>query len=304
MKTKLLKQAEYEQFAHLIMPPDWKFVWVKFIQKDGEDANGICKHDEKTVKIVWSKRLFHEDLVRTIIHESVHVMLGKDKLGHDKEFWSLYESVLKINSHFIYQYTKPTIDKDTKQLYLYHGTSSKHIKKILKEGITPRKDKKGNWELVSRQGHVYLTIAYPIYFAINACNLKKDKPVVVKIQLDKADFKFLYPDEDFIGQVLVRQHKDLFKGTSLGDITNAVDLEYYKKYWVKSLIGLGNVSHKGIITPDKIVDWCCVEDKMLLMAGGDPSISVLNFYFCGDRYIGITNSLFNNNILGENHGKS
>lgn len=291
MKTKLLKQSEYEQFVRTLVPPDWKIVWVKFIQKNGEDANGICKHNEKTIKLVWKKSLYHEDLARTIIHEAVHVQLGKDKLGHDKEFWMLYESLLKVYAYFVYQDVIPNVTKDTEQLVVYHGTSTRHLKRILKEGLEPRKDKKGNWELVSRKGHVYLSIAYPLYFAINTCKSNKDEAVVLKIQMNKDDFNLLYPDEDFIGQII---HQKIGAG-NLRMITKMVNVEEYKHHWIDSLTKMGNVSYKGKISTDKIVDYKVVTDKILFMRAIDPTISIMNFYFCGNYYVGMTNSLFRNN---------
>ncbi len=294
MKTKLLKQDEYISFARSLLPPYWKVEWTKFIQKNGEAANGICKFNQKTIKLVWKKSMFHEDLARTILHEVTHVHLGIDKVknGHDKEFWMYYESMLKIHAHFVYQDAIPKITDDTDSLILYHGTSTRYLDKILKEGIVPRNTKKGNWQLVSRKGQVYLTIAYPLYFAINACKVNKDNPVVVKIQLNKDDMNLLYPDEDFIGQVL---HQRIGAG-NLQEITNLVDIEEYKHNWNDSLTKMGNVSYKGKITPDKIVDYVVVTDSKIQMAAIDPTISIMNFFFCGVYYVGMTNALFNKNI--------
>lgn len=63
-------------------------------------------------------------------------------------------------------------------LILYHGTSSKYLPSILREGIKPRKlTRQSNWKttIESRNDMVYLTNAYALYFAI--CSLRQKKRI-------------------------------------------------------------------------------------------------------------------------------
>ena len=58
-------------------------------------------------------------------------------------------------------------------MLLYHGTSERVARNVLKHGLGPRDDTEcaGNWEdHPSAGGMVYLTAAYAPYFAMNAAN--------------------------------------------------------------------------------------------------------------------------------------
>ena len=62
--------------------------------------------------------------------------------------------------------TTPT---EATPLKLYHGTSSRFLDRILKHGIKPRGKGTSQWDkFPSRPDLVYLTTAYPFYFAIQA----------------------------------------------------------------------------------------------------------------------------------------
>jgi hypothetical protein len=50
---------------------------------------------------------------------------------------------------------------------LYHGCSANDLLSIMTNGLCPRSDKKSNWKKnPSRPDMVYLTVAYPFYFAL------------------------------------------------------------------------------------------------------------------------------------------
>ena len=55
-------------------------------------------------------------------------------------------------------------------LKLYHGTTSSRARKILKEGLRPRGEGKGNYSphLASHQGCVYLSTVYGPAYACRA----------------------------------------------------------------------------------------------------------------------------------------
>jgi hypothetical protein len=51
---------------------------------------------------------------------------------------------------------------------LYHGCSFENLRSIMTTGLHPRLEKKSNWKKApSRPDMVYLTVAYPFYFALS-----------------------------------------------------------------------------------------------------------------------------------------
>lgn len=175
---------------------------------------------------------------------------------------------------------------------VYHGTSSKNLKTILKNGLKPRGKSKGNWDsFPSRNDMVYLTTAYAPYFAISSCK-KMEKALVLEIDLDVLDRTDLYPDEDFVAQVLAHQ-----QNSSIEDVHDYVrdNLEHFQHCFEDSLNGLGNISHKGIVSPSAVSRYCLIDIKSrsdLGMMCLDPSISIMNYRFCGNRYRSIISWLF------------
>lgn len=168
-------------------------------------------------------------------------------------------------------------NKKMKKIKLYHGTNSENLKGILKEGIKPRNKKtKGNWEKIpSREGFVYLSDTYAGYYAVCSIKNKVLKPILIEVEVEAEK---LYPDEDFIGQILIRK-----SGKNIFDITNSVDIENYKDLWKESLEKLGNASFKGTI-PVKNIRRVKEIPSSLYLYFLDPSISLLNHYYCGQKY--------------------
>lgn len=176
--------------------------------------------------------------------------------------------------------------------FLYHGTGSKALETILSGGLKPRGRKKGNWEsFPSRSDMVYLTTAYAPYFAINSSK-KGEKALILEVDVSKLEDSKLYPDEDFIAQVLAVQ-----EDRPLDEVHEEVrkDLEGYQHCLSDSLGGLGNCSYKGVIFPSAISRYVlldCVQRKDLGMTCLDPCISLMNYKFCGSRYRSIISWLF------------
>ena len=172
---------------------------------------------------------------------------------------------------------------------LYHGTSSRHLGSVLKEGLKPRGRKKGNWEsFPSRKDMVYLTNAYAPFFAIQGSK-GKEKALILEIDMD---LESLYPDEDFIAQALAHQ-----TGRPLDEVHEEVvaDLESYQHLAIDSLQRLGNCSHKGVIPADNISRYClidCAARSDIGMICMDPSISLMNYRFCGSKYRSVISWLF------------
>lgn len=165
---------------------------------------------------------------------------------------------------------------------LYHGTNSKYLKNILKRGISPRKNKESNWkENKSHPDMVYLSTAYPFYFSYCSLGEKDTKGVVFEIDTDVMDEDLFYPDEDFIWQTLKLDNKDI----KLEVVKN--DIENYKRNWKLSLDRLGNCCYRGVIPVDAIIRHCQFDIAKLQAIGWsilDPSISILNYMFCKEKY--------------------
>lgn len=155
------------------------------------------------------------------------------------------------------------------KLQLYHGTSPKNADAILKDGFKDRvAANKKNWsgKIISQAGFVYLTTAYPFFYAMNAS--KGRTASVIKVEVDSKD---LYPDEDILR----------FAG-----IKGPIELEDYKANGELSLMKLGNVAVK----PEAIIRILGRKDfDSVEMAGfSDPSMSPINYRILGAYYRELT----------------
>jgi hypothetical protein len=168
---------------------------------------------------------------------------------------------------------------------LYHGTSSRHLKSILRNGIKPRGLRRGNWgdRYASRPDHVYLTETYAYYYALSATGAKSN-PLIIEVDVDRLDEDSLFPDEDSVAQVLSRQTRRPLEEVHRDVVEN---LDRYRHHAIDSLRWLGTLSHKGRIPASAITRWCVVEQPANARVGmvlGDPSISLLNYSLLADQY--------------------
>lgn len=175
---------------------------------------------------------------------------------------------------------------------LYHGTSSRHLESIMTSGIRPRGRRKGNWkQFPSRKDMVYLTNAYAPFFALQSCK-EGEKALILELDLARIDESRLYPDEDFIVQAISQQ-----SGLSVEDVHDGIRdaLEDYQQYAMTSLEHLGNCSHRGDIPKVAVTRYCLIDWAARKDIGGivlDPSISLMNYRFCGEKYRSIIAWLF------------
>ena len=177
--------------------------------------------------------------------------------------------------------------KDGK-LVLYHGTSEKYLKKIIEEGLKPRGKRKSNWEEgigKSRPDLVYLTNCYAAFYASHV-STKKDKPVVLKIEIDTRDF-IMYPDEEFVFRTLFGSGKGLSHAEAV-EAYNEIDPTEYS-FWREGLQFMGTVS-TNFIPVENIVGYA-IGDGMEFLMNCDPSISPLNYRFMGGSYKAYLESL-------------
>jgi hypothetical protein len=170
---------------------------------------------------------------------------------------------------------------------LYHGTSTKRLDEILKHGLRPRKGRKckSNWkEYPSRTDMVYLTSAYPFYFAASAAG-KGEDPVVFEIDTTLLEEGNFFPDEDFISQGM----KDIANHDKYRE-----NLELYQHHWELSVEKLGNCCYKGVIPAKAITRYCILSKKRsdLLIQMLDPSISIMNFMVLGTWYNNFVSYMF------------
>ncbi|MFA5395089.1 MAG: hypothetical protein WC346_03630 [Methanogenium sp.] len=160
-------------------------------------------------------------------------------------------------------------------IQLYHGTNNNNAKRILKEGFKDRiESKEKNWkdEIASQPGFVYLTRAYPFFYAMNAAN-SEDEATVLLVEVDSDD---LYPDEDFLREVRIK------------DKDKKIDIREFKEYGSLSLEKLGNVA----IQPSKIKR--VIGSKSFKTSDmiwySDPAMSIYNYMFLGNYYRELTDT--------------
>ncbi len=167
---------------------------------------------------------------------------------------------------------------------LYHGTSAKHLEAILKKGLLPRSAHgNSNWEgdIESKAGFVYLTDAYPVYFAYAAAKENEDL-AIVRVEVDEVK---LFPDEDYVALCL-KTHDPFFKNIPLTEINAMIRLEGYRKYWVESLKFNGKVAIRKV--PSKQITGHVIirSDDMntILATGGDSVPTPLPYKLLGSFY--------------------
>lgn len=173
---------------------------------------------------------------------------------------------------------------------LYHGTSETSARSALIDGLCPRGSKKSNWEVESRNDLVYLTDAYAPYFAAQASE-DGERWAIIEVDVDLDN---LLPDEDFLEQAT--------RGSDICPLSSMVArtswfrrlLERFAHHAEDSLAGLGNAAHYGDIEPDFITRVVLFDPKVapsIAMMSLDPSISILNYRFLGDKYRALTQAL-------------
>ena len=179
----------------------------------------------------------------------------------------------------------PSKDYSKGKVTLYHGTSTKYLDDILSKGITPRHNKDSNWsDNPSHPLMVYLSDAYPVYFAQQSVEVEgDDEPVVLEVIVDT---KRLYPDEDYLEQFtrIDPAWRKTVEATSMEYRTEWFkdNLTDYKEHYVGSLYGLGNCCHKGLIKPKNIVRYSILDHDQILHYS-DPTITLQNYQILGGR---------------------
>ena len=78
----------------------------------------------------------------------------------------------------------------------------------------------------------------------------------------------------------------------------------YSRHWRDSLTGLGNVTYHGVIPAKAITRIAFVEQKtnhdLVMVAGLDPTITLLNYHLIGGKYRTALKRLFGEAVEEEN----
>lgn len=155
---------------------------------------------------------------------------------------SLEEMKEKIKSYTLDQKNKfQEVEEPWETITLYHGTTSRHLNKILKEGLTARiNNQQNNFEHVPSNEHlVYLTTKWHYWYAYNAnqesliqqvgidrynnesitslWNETSDFPVYLSLEVP---IELLTLDEDVVYQ------KEIKRGIKEGRILSAEDITF------------------------------------------------------------------------------
>jgi hypothetical protein len=180
---------------------------------------------------------------------------------------------------------------------LYHGTSSRHLDRILEHGLVPRGNAVSNWEAASANDHIYLTAAYGMYFAQSSRKARSEDLLIVEIDTELLpDRSALHADEDTVW--FLHQHgaiDDRFMPPE-GTTDKYEQAMHYSRMlrqlsehgigYEKSLELLGNCSYEGAIPVSAItglVRYTEAEGPWWL-SFHDPVISHLNYRFHGSEY--------------------
>lgn len=179
---------------------------------------------------------------------------------------------------------------------LYHGTSTAALGGILRGGIHARGKRKTEWDrdgFPSKDFLVYLTTAYPLFFAQNAAqNRHGSWPMVVEVE--SAGLSLL-PDEDFVGQVLwdgkrtgLKLHRRFGNPSTLQELNATIDPRWYTdQHGRESLESLGTCAVEHRVPLEAITRIAVlnpVESRSILFRAMDPAISILNFKTVGPNY--------------------
>lgn len=180
---------------------------------------------------------------------------------------------------------------------LCHGTSSRALDRILREGLKPRGRRGGNWkEYPSHPSMVYLTDAFAPYFA-GAATRGKDQPLILETELERLDETCLFPDEDLIGQALARNEKWPLPKAQRYAIRH---LERWQDKWELGMKHMGTVGHLGTIPPSAFTRYALLDTKVRPQLGMlmDPSgVSPIIYQHMGEQYRATQRWLFDGGEL-------
>lgn len=182
---------------------------------------------------------------------------------------------------------------------LYHGTSARHLRRILESGIQPRGKRKSTWEHASRPDAVYLTSgAYAVHFAKNAVRGSEDV-LIVEVEITCLTYSQLVPDEDCLEQVTRTCPEWSHIGRTMAARTKWFRdrLHEFQAHWADSLKCLGTCAYLGNIPQAAITQAITIRNTHPILWLVDPSISILNYQILGPQYDTMMKWFMGGNVL-------
>lgn len=190
---------------------------------------------------------------------------------------------------------------------LYHGTAECHLPTIRAKGLQPRAlSKQTNWKqsVESSPKVVYLTNAYALYFALQACTTnstedsteKCGRAVVFEIETDRLPGNRMVPDEDVLEQITRTKDKlstrmDMNKRVKWyrDRLPDFIDKKAHDgvPFWMYSLICMGTCGYMGAIPTTAITRVALIDFKVaapLCWQFLQPTITMKNYQFFGKQY--------------------
>lgn len=135
---------------------------------------------------------------------------------------------------------------------VYHGTNSVAVARILKEGITPRGDRKPNHpKMPSRPDCVYLTDTYALAYLRESLELE-DESYGAVVEIDLGD---LLPPGPLLSDALLSNLVPDEDAVCNGENPQTIDIEklvvdekaFFINVIMRSLFAYGTVAHRGTI---------------------------------------------------------
>lgn len=181
---------------------------------------------------------------------------------------------------------------------LYHGTSATHTEAILSKGIMPRSYRKGRSQWThtvhSASDRVYLTTAYPLYFAANALADTDSYGLVVEVDTDRLSKEHFLPDEDFLEQYHRVMGDDLPPDWNMKKRTIWYRNNAGLYRWRPSVEAMGTCAYLGVIPARAITRYALVPvNHKLWLIAMDPTITLINYRLMGIRYRNLVHWVFN-----------
>lgn len=190
---------------------------------------------------------------------------------------------------------------------LYHGTSERAARLILRDGLRPRSQLEGtpsdgNWQATvpSNPDAVYLTTAYAPFFASVAANDGEQKLAIIEVDTERMDSGLFRPDEDFLEQATRGMRMPYGPPKRAGMKARTI---WYRDHihmyagkdsaWNMSIEMMGTCAYYGTIPTDAITrvvlfDQNQRQAQQMLWMAMDPCIDIQNYAFCGGKYRALT----------------
>ena len=180
---------------------------------------------------------------------------------------------------------------------LYHGTRASALPSILADGLRPRAARRGNWKhsVESNPQAVYLTNAYPLYFAASAARQKDAALLILELSGGALDLELMAPDEDFLEQATRGSPNFAAAGGDMKARTRWFRrraLRDFSHYWRDSLRHLGTCTCYGRVPAQAVTRYAVVPIRHPLVRASDPTITLMNYKIMGGYYRQLVRHIF------------